>query len=95
MMTSYKTDQMERVFTKLQIQEKSSNHHRSGFIVDESGRKLFPPIFFSKGNKDMGPNICRKLRNALFLDATSFDTLMRCHMSRAEYLQTRARQASS
>jgi len=86
---------MERVFTKLQIQEKSSTHHRSGFIVDENGRKLFPPIFFSKGDKDIGANICRKLRNALFLDSDSFDTLMRCRMSRAQYLETRARQASS
>jgi hypothetical protein len=86
---SYKTAQFERLFDKLQIEHKPSTHHRSGFIVDESGAKLFPPIYFSKGHKDVGPKISSQIRKALFLDEREFDTLVRCRMSRSEYLATR------
>jgi hypothetical protein len=86
---SYKTAQMERVFDKLQVECKPSNHHRSGFIVDDDGKKLFPPVFFSKGHKDIGPVIANKIRKAMYLDQTSFDELLKCHMSRREYLAYR------
>lgn len=86
---SYKAAQMERVFEKLQIDCKSSNHHRSGFIVDDNGRKLFPPIYFSKGHNDIGPLIARKIRKAMLLDQSKFDLLLKCHMSRRDYLAAR------
>lgn len=86
---SYKTAQMERVFDKLQVDEKSSKHHRSGFIIDVDGKKLFPPIYFSKGHKDIGPNIARQIQKSLLLHQDEFDTLIRCHMSRTEYLALR------
>jgi hypothetical protein len=86
---TYKTAQFERMFDKLQVEAKPSNHHRSGFIIDEGGGKLFPPLYFSKGNKEVGPRISGQIRKALFLDEREFDTLVRCRMSRLEYLTTR------
>lgn len=92
---TYKTDQMERVFHKLQVQTKPSNHHRSGFIVDDAGCKLFPPVYFSKGNKDIGLDVSNKIRKSLFLKPNDFDALMRCHMSRGEYLKLRKANSST
>ena len=90
MMPSYKAKQADKVFTKLQIQEGSSNHHRRGFLIDETtGIRLYPPIYFNKGCGDIYPRIARKLRVGLRLKEVEFDELMCCRMSRSEYFAVR------
>lgn len=86
---TYKTAQMERVFLKLQIDEKSSKHHRSGFVIDDDGKKLFPPLYFSKGHKDIPAAVARKIRQQMFLNTDEFDSMVRCVMSRKQYLELR------
>lgn len=86
---TYKNAQMERVFEKLQIEERRSHHHRSGFIINNAGRKLYPPIRFSKGKKDILSKVADKIRKSLYLDAVEFDTLLKCQLSRNDYLEIR------
>ena len=86
---TYKTAQMERVFVKLQIEEKSSNHHRSGYVVDDDGKKMFPPIYFSKGRKDIPGPVAKKIRQQMFLSRDEFDQMIGCVMTRKQYLEIR------
>lgn len=89
-MPTYKTRQAESVFKKLSIDESRSNHHRRGFLVDDmSGCKLFPPIYFNKGKKDIYPNIARKMRLSLRLTDHEFDELMSCRMTKPQYFVVR------
>jgi hypothetical protein len=89
-MRTYKARQAEKVFTKLAIQEGSSNHHRRGFLVDDTtGVKLYPPIYFNKGRGDIYPKIAQKLRISLGLDTDEFDRLMCCTMPKDEYFALR------
>lgn len=91
-MATYKTRQAESVFTKLSVDEGSSDHHRRGFLIDDfSGRKLFPPVYFNKGKKDIYPNIARKMRLSLRLTNDEFDELMNCRMTKPEYFTVRRR----
>lgn len=84
------TTQAEKIFNKLKIKEKNSgsNHHISGFIVN-NGEILFPPIYYSKGKKDMPKPVVEKFRKSLKLDKNSFLELSKCHMSFEEYFQRR------
>lgn len=88
-MKTVKTAEMERVFDKLKVMERPSDHHRSGFIVDDDGKKLFPPVFFSKGRKDIGPFVADKIRKSFLLTQREFSVLISCRMSRLEYLSLR------
>ena len=86
---TYKTSQMERVAEKLKLEKSDSSHHIRGFIISDSGKKLYPPIYFSKGKKDIGPAVVDSIRKALFLQNSEVDALFRCSMSREEYLKIR------
>ena len=89
-MPIYKTRQADQVFNKLDVDPSPSTHHRRGFLIDDAtGRRLFPPIHFNKGNKDLYENIARKMRLALRLRADEFDELMRCSMGKVEYFNIR------
>lgn len=88
-MPNYNTRQMEAMFKKLQVKRGGSNHHISGFVTDENGKKLYPPIFFSKGAKELPPRVERNLMKCLCINASEFDKLISCKMSREEYLKVR------
>ncbi len=89
-MRTYKSRQADRVFSKLSVQEGTSDHHRRGFLVDATtGARLFPPVYFNKGNGDMHPKIARKLRTSLRLVDDEFERLMSCVMTKDEYFSIR------
>ena len=88
-MKCVKPAEMERVFDKLKVVGRSSTHHRPAFIVDRDGKKLFPPLFFSKGKSEIGPAVTDAIRKSLLLRKDEFGTLVRCRMSRDEYLEIR------
>jgi hypothetical protein len=89
-MPTYKTRQAEGVFDKLDVEQSPSTHHRRGFLIDDTtGCKLFPPIHFNKGNKDIYDNVARKMRLSFRLTVEEFDELMRCRMSKREYFEIR------
>lgn len=87
---SYKCSQAERMFGKLKIARASSNHHVKGFVLDLNGNKLFPPVYFNKGRKDLPARIVKKLKTNLGLNDDDFDELISCRMSRHEYLMRRS-----
>lgn len=84
-----KAKELLRLFDKLQIARSPSNHHIRGFVVTDDGRKLFPPIYLSKGSKEVSDVILAKLRQNLFLTREQFDTMLDCKISRSEYLNIR------
>ncbi len=89
-MPTYKSKQAEKVFRKLSVDESTSNHHRRGFLVDDSsGQKLFPPIYFNKGHKDIYPQIARKMQLCLSMTNEEFNELMCCRMTRVTYFSLR------
>lgn len=88
-MPNYKSHQAEKMFEKLKIENGSSNHHIRGFLIDDTGKKLFPPLFFSKGNKELPKRVENNLRKSLKLKAEEFNKLITCHMSRPEYMKLR------
>lgn len=84
------TTQAEKIFNKLNVEPKkaTSNHHISGFIVKD-GERLFPPIYYSKGKKDMPKPVVEKFRKSLKIDRDSFNELAKCHLTREEYFVNR------
>jgi len=88
-MANHTSKQAGKMFTKLKIQNSKSNHHVKGFIIDHNGKKLFPPIFYSKGNKELPARVERNLCKALQINMDQFCELIECHMSREEYLKIR------
>lgn len=86
---SYKCSEAERMFGKLKVVRSSANHHVKGFVLDLDGKKLFPPIYYNKGRKDLPARIVKKLRVNLGLNDEDFHELISCRMSRAEYLAQR------
>jgi hypothetical protein len=88
-MANYTTRQAISMFEKLKVQNGTSNHHIKGFIIDDDGRKLFPPIYVSKGNKELPRHVEKNLAACLKLGPEHFRLLITCKMSRTEYLQIR------
>lgn len=86
----YKRKEGLRVMDKLHVQRTPPDHHIKGFVVNDNGDKLYPPIYLNKSMKDIPPRIAEKLRKSLFLEHDQFDRLMSCTMSRSEYLDTRS-----
>lgn len=78
-----------RAFAKLDISRSSSNHHIRGFIVSDDGRKLFPPVYVSKGNKELSPFLIDKIRKSMFLTRDELKTMGACKISRSEYFEIR------
>lgn len=86
---TYKRKQAVRMFEKLKIERSPTNHHIKGFVTTESGERLFPPIYFNKGSKDLPVRIAEKMRANLRLEKDQFHQLISCKMSRAKYLEIR------
>ena len=88
-MANYKTRQAVSMFKKLKIKKTDVNHHVKGFIIDDNGKKLYPPVFVSKGLKELPVAVESKLRKSLKLSKDEFHELISCHMSRDQYLARR------
>lgn len=79
-----KKKEAERIFAKLDIQPKSSNHHVSGWVVIDGKKTL--PVHYSNGNGDMPGKVGDKFRKSFLLDLDEFRELKDCSMSKAQYL---------
>lgn len=85
---SFKPHKAKKIFSKLKIKESNSNHHIKGFLVYD-GVRLFPPIFYSKGNKEIPLQIVEKFRKSLYLDKNAFSFLSSCKMTYEQYFAIR------
>ena len=63
--------------------------HCSGFVTDDDGRKLFPPVAFPSDVRDLPPAVAAHLRRQLLLSSEQFDSLVNGSMSRSDYLALR------
>jgi hypothetical protein len=77
--------ELERIFAKLDLQAKSSNHHITGWLVVDGRRVL--PLHYSKGRKDLPGNVPERFRRSMFLEPDEFADMKRCTMTRVEYVQ--------
>jgi hypothetical protein len=84
----FTTTNAEKIFAKLRIDKSGSNHHIKGFLV-YNGRRLYPPIYFSKGKKDIPVPIIEKFRKSLCLNKDQFSVLSKCSMTMHEYFEIR------
>lgn len=75
----------KKVFEKLNVQEKSSKHHVSGFIVVDGVKML--PIHYSHGRGDMPGAIGKKFVKSLLLEDDEFKELVKCTLSKEKYFE--------
>ncbi|NBB49797.1 hypothetical protein GVN24_16090 [Rhizobium sp. CRIBSB] len=88
MISELKTKELEKLFTKLQIEERKCSHHVRGFIV-EGGRAVLP-VHYSHGNKGLHGQNLHKFRKSLHLDNDQFSGLIKCTFSRDELMEVLA-----
>jgi hypothetical protein len=94
-MMRYSLEQLERLFDRLEIDGLDRRDLRSGYLIDEQGKKLFPPLSFSRASGTVSGVELELLQRQLFLSDYDFDRLMRCEMTRREYFERRRLQTRS
>ena len=78
------TSEAEKICNKLQIELVSCKHHVRGFLVVDGRRVL--PVHYSNGRKDMPADVPHKFRRSLHIDVEEFFRLLRCTLSRDQYV---------
>lgn len=79
-----KKKEAEKIFNKLDIQRKSSNHHVSGWVI--INRKKTLPVHYSNGRGDMPGKVGDRFRKSFKLNVREFCELKDCLMSKEKYL---------
>ena len=74
----------KRVFNKLDVEEKQSTHHISGWVIID-GKKTYN-VHFSHGRGDMPSRIGIKFAKSFGLTIEEFAELKRCTMSKEKYM---------
>lgn len=87
-MPPFTRDNLIRAFQKLEIGKSGSLR---GFIVNEHGKKLFPPVYFNKNIEHLPPSAYDAVRKSLHLTRPQFRKLLSCTLGRSEYLAIRAK----
>jgi hypothetical protein len=88
-----KTSDCSRLVVKLKMEVKKTTHHNKAFLV-YNNKLLFPPIYFSRGNKETPPFVKHKIRHCLYLTEEEFNKLISCHISCEEYYDIRKSRSS-
>lgn len=78
-----KKKEAKRIFTKLDVQKKSSNHHVSGWIIINGKKTL--PVHYSNGRGDMPGRVGDRFRKSFMLNVQEFRELKDCTMSKERY----------
>lgn len=91
-MMRYSVRQLDRLFDRLEIDGEDRQGLRSGYLIDDQGKKLFPPLSFSRAADTISDAELELLQRQLFLSDYDFDRLLRCEMTRREYLEHRRSQ---
>ena len=76
---------LRRVFTKLKIETVECKHHVRGFLVVDGKRVL--PLHYSNGRKEMWGSVAHLFRRSLHLSQTEFEDLVRCPLSREQFVE--------
>ena len=77
--------QIDRLLKKLEVQTRESKYHISGWISYQG--KLIQPIHFSKNYRPIPPKIQKKFLRSLKLNASEFEALYSCHLSKDDYFE--------
>lgn len=84
MINDLKSRELEKLFSKLEIEKKVCSHHVRGFLVQDGKRVL--PVHYSNGRKGLhGPSL-HKFRKSLTLDQNQFDEIISCTFSRDDLI---------
>jgi hypothetical protein len=78
-----KKKEAEKIFAKLDIKKKSSNHHVSGWVIIDGKKTL--PVHYSNGKGDMPGKVGDRFRKSFKLNVNEFCELRDCSMTREEY----------
>lgn len=76
---------LRRVFQKLRIETVECKHHVRGFLMVDGKRVL--PLHYSNGRSDMWGSVAHMFRKSMHLNQGEFEDMVRCTMSREEYVQ--------
>jgi hypothetical protein len=76
---------LNKTFSKLEVDEVDCAHHRRGFVCDEDGRPILP-IYCSRGRKGLQGRPAHQFIKDLNLSEPEFRLLVECTLSRTEYL---------
>jgi hypothetical protein len=79
-----KKKDIEKVFQKLELQVRSTNHIY-GWLVNNEKKILRVHYSFGKGN--IPAKVSEKIRGQLKLDQHNFSELIKCPLTREEYLE--------
>lgn len=74
----------ERVFNKLELQQRRNTKHVYGWLIVDDRRVL--PLHYSHGRGDMPGHVPDRFRSAMCLTKTEFAAMVRCTMTRDEYV---------
>jgi hypothetical protein len=74
----------ERIFRKLNLQQRRNTKHVYGWLIVDGKRVL--PLHYSYGRGEMPGHVPDRFRAAMHLDRPQFANMVRCTMSREEYV---------
>jgi hypothetical protein len=75
----------ERIFRKLDLQDKRNTKHVYGWLIVDGKRVL--PLHYSHGRGDMPGHVPERFRNAMHLNRGEFAEMVGCTMTREEYVR--------
>ena len=75
---------MEKIFSKLELSIRSTKHHYGWLIVDDI--KILR-VHYSHGKGEIPGKVVHKIRGQLKLSEKDFINLIKCPLSRKEYLE--------
>jgi hypothetical protein len=74
----------ERVFNKLELQQRRNTKHVYGWLIVDGRRVL--PLHYSHGRGDMPGHIPDRFRGAMHLTKMEFAEMVGCTMTRDKYV---------
>ncbi len=79
-----KKKDIQRVFNKLELEVRSTNHIYGWLVVD--GKKILR-VHYSFGKGNIPSKVTDKIRSQLKLDQPGFKNLIACPLSKTDYLE--------
>lgn len=79
-----KKKDIDKLFSKLELTVRSTGHHYGWLMIDDV--KILR-VHYSHGKGDIPGKVIHKIRGQLKLSETDFTNLVRCPLSRKEYLK--------
>lgn len=80
-----KKQEIQKIFSKLEIITTQNNHHVRGFITINNKKVI--PIYYSHGKGDLPGRVPDKFRKSLRLEVDEFRLLVQCPLKKEEYYE--------